>query len=166
MRFLLFVLGLVLSRPLARSKRGNTRQEEILNEMLKAMDQVYSWKIVNYYGEYQKGLAQVDNDAVEIAFKFFDTNNDMKVSKEEMLGQMPVMVLSETFMQEYTAKYWYFVDRSNDGLLNYSEFKMAWSDIAAIFVQVGLQIDDKSTLAEGLLRFAGSSDSEPIHKPY
>ena len=91
MRFLLFVLGLVLSRPHERSKRGNTRQEEILNEFLKAMDQVYSWKIVNYYGEYQKGLAQVDNDAVEITFKFFDMNNDMKVSKEEMLR--PVLKL-------------------------------------------------------------------------
>ena len=48
------------------------------------------------------------------------------------------------FMQEYIPKYWHFVDRSNDGLLDYSEFKMAWSDIASILAQVGLQIDEKS----------------------
>ena len=85
MRFLLFVLGLVLSRPHTRSKRGDTRQEELLNEFLEAMDQVYSWKIVNYYGEYQKGLAQVDDGVIQITFNTFDTNNDMKVSKEEIL---------------------------------------------------------------------------------
>jgi len=90
----------------------------------------------------------------------------MEITDKMKIGQMPVTELGETFMQEYIAKYWHFVDRSNDGLLNYSEFKMAWSDIAAIFVQVGLQIDDKSTLVERLLRFVGSSDLEPIHKPY
>ena len=94
MKFLLFLFSLVLSRPLARSRRDNIRQEEILNEILKAMDQVYSWKIVNYYGEYQKGLAQVDNDAVEITFKFFDMNNDMKVSKEEMLRPVLKFILA------------------------------------------------------------------------
>ena len=82
MRLLLFVCGLALSRPVAHS--GNT-EEELLNETLKAMDQVYSWKIINYYGEYQKGLEKVDDDAIEITFNFVDTNNDMKVSKEEML---------------------------------------------------------------------------------
>ena len=50
------------------------------------------------------------------------------------------MDLGTAFMKEYIPKYWHFLDRSNDGLLNYSEFKMAWSDIAAIFVQVSLQI--------------------------
>ena len=44
------------------------------------------------------------------------------------------------FMEKYISKYWHFVDRSNDGLLNYWEFKMAWSDIAAIFVQVSFKI--------------------------
>ena len=78
MKILLFVYAVAFSRP-------TTRQEDTLNEILKAMDQVYSWKIVNYYGEYQKGIAQVDDNAVKIAFEFTDTNNDEKVSKEEML---------------------------------------------------------------------------------
>ena len=86
----------------------------------------------------------------------------MEITDKMKIGQMPVTELGETFMQKYIAKYWHFVDRSNDGLLNYSEFKMAWSDIAAILVQVGLQIDDESTLVERNLRFAVSSDSEPI----
>ena len=47
------------------------------------------------------------------------------------------------FMNEYIQKYWPFLDRNNDGLLNYLEFTTAWSDIAAIFVQVRLQIDAK-----------------------
>ena len=59
--------------------------QDLFNETLKAMDQVYSWKIVNYYGEYQKGLAQVDDDAIQITFNFFDMDNDKKVSKEEIL---------------------------------------------------------------------------------
>ena len=56
--------------------------------------------------------------------------------------KMNKMLLATAFMQEYIPKYWHFVDRTNDGLLDYSEFKMAWSDIASILVQVGLQIDD------------------------
>ena len=93
MRFLPFICGLALSRPVARS--GNTNQEEILNEILKAMDQVYSWKIINYNGEYQKGLAKVDNDAIKIAFNFFDTNKDMKVSKEEILRLVLLFISGE-----------------------------------------------------------------------
>ena len=76
MKFLLFLCGLAMTHPVT---------QYLFNETLKAMDQVYSWKIVNYYGEYQKGLAQVDDDAIQITFNTFDTNNDMKVSKEEIL---------------------------------------------------------------------------------
>ena len=47
--------------------------------------------------------------------------------------------LGTAFMTEYIPKYWHFVDRNNDGLLNYEEFKMAWSDISAILVQVSFQ---------------------------
>ena len=79
MKILPFFYAVAFSRP-------TTRQEDTLNEILKAMDQVYTWKIVNYYGEYQKGIAQVDEEnAVKIAFEFADTNNDEKISKEEMI---------------------------------------------------------------------------------
>ena len=76
MKFVLFLCGLAMSRPVV---------ENLFNETLKAMDQVYGWKIVNYYGEYQKGLAQVDDGVIQITFNIVDTNNDMKVSKEEIL---------------------------------------------------------------------------------
>ena len=49
----------------------------------------------------------------------------------------------QAFMEKYIPKYWHFVDRSNDGHLNYAEFKMAWSDMAAIFVQVSFKISIK-----------------------
>ena len=62
----------------------------------------------------------------------------------KVTDQMDKTQIATTFMQEYIPKYWHFVDRSNDGLLDYSEFRMAWSDIASILVQVGLQIDNKS----------------------
>ena len=76
MKIIVFLCGVAFSRPTARDD---------LNEILKAMDQVYSWKIVNYYGEYAKGLAQVDESSVEIAFEFTDKNNDMKISKDELI---------------------------------------------------------------------------------
>ena len=66
----------------------------------------------------------------------------------KVTDQMDKTQLATTFMQEYIPKYWHFVDRSNDGLLDYSEFKMAWSDIASILVQVGLQIDGKYRTSE------------------
>ena len=52
----------------------------------------------------------------------------------------------QAFMEKYIPKYWHFVDRSNDGHLNYAEFKMAWSDMAAIFVQVSFKIRVKFLL--------------------
>ena len=62
----------------------------------------------------------------------------------KIADKMNESLLATPFMQEYIPKYWHFVDRTNDGLLDYSEFKMAWSDIASILVQVGLQIDRES----------------------
>ena len=86
MKILLFLCGTAFSSPFARlESKLQKANAGLLNEMLEAMDQVYSWKIVNYDGEYQNGMRQVDNDAVQIAFEHYDSNNDMKVSKEEML---------------------------------------------------------------------------------
>ena len=82
MKILLFLSGVALSSPTARLGLKNT---DDLNEIFEAMDEVYSWKIVNYYGQYRKLLAQVDDNPVKIAFEFIDTNNDLKVSKEEMI---------------------------------------------------------------------------------
>ena len=58
----------------------------------------------------------------------------MKLGLELDLGSE--MAYGTIFMNKYIPTYWHYVDRTNDGLLNYSEFKMVWSDIAAIMVQV------------------------------
>ena len=86
MKILLFLCRVAFSSPYARlESKLQKANAGLLDEMLNAMDKVYSWKIVNYDGEYQNGMRQVDDDAVQIAFEHYDSNNDMKVSKEEML---------------------------------------------------------------------------------
>merc|ERR1711962_1888553 len=116
----------------------------------KATDQVYNWIKSNYDGYYQDGLAQVDEHAVKVAFKFNDENGDGKVSKEELLSairktESDIRFITNTdFINEYEKKYWDFVDRNNDDLLNYDEFKATWSDFAAIQAQMNLNLYDKN----------------------
>ena len=81
MKILLFLCVVTVSRP----TEGREKTDRLLNELLEAMDQVYSWKIENYYGEYQDGLAQVNGNAVKIAFTFFDRDTDGRVTKDELL---------------------------------------------------------------------------------